>query len=152
MCHGLFSFSRLFTSFPPPTLIILFEGWELKGSWCYLWFVLAVEYPIAAACGCALWSLQNAPIHLMTWWCAVCWPVLLTSQGKLFGFPLIPGSGSIFPVVSAEVGGGRGGVWPGWAGWAVGGMSSGRGEETLLGRGSNLYPMDLGEIQHLIQE
>ena len=49
----------------------------------------------------------------------ICWPVLLTSQGNLFDFPLIPASGSIFPVVSAEVGGvrggrgGSGGVWAG---------------------------------------
>jgi len=30
--------------------------------------------------------------------------------------------------------------------WVVGGVGRGGGEETLLGRGSNLYPMDLGEI------
>ena len=44
----------------------------------------------------------------------------------------------------------------GWAGCGRGGRGwiheSGRSEEILLGRGSNLYPMDLGEIQHLIQE
>ena len=34
---------------------------------------------------------------------------MLTSQGNLFDFPLIPASGSIFPVVSAKVGSGRGG-------------------------------------------
>ena len=76
---------------------------------------------------------------------------MLTSQGNLFDFPLIPASGSIFPVVSAEVGGGRGGAWEGVVG-GVGRVGCGRGEEILLGRGSNLYPMDLEEIQHLIQE
>ena len=56
-------------------------------------------------------------------------------------------------------------VWVGrvWEGWrvcvggegvvgGVGRVGCGRGEEILLGRGSNLYPMDLEEIQHLIQE
>ena len=59
---------------------------------------------------------------------------MLTSQGKLFDFPLIPASGSIFPVVSAKVGSGRGGTWEGWEGWEwrdMGGVSQWEGGDSV---------------------